>query len=89
MKKHDIDQLCRVFLKIGKSQEVLLVLKDLLTPDELNSVAERLQIFKLLVRGVPHRTISQKLKVSIAKVTRGSHALRRSKGHISRVLKSL
>lgn len=79
MNKQYMDELINVLMKIHKKEDMPALLRDLLTPSELQSVVERVQIFKMLKQGIPHRTISQKLKVSIAKVTRGSHAWQTSK----------
>lgn len=83
MKKEDyIDELYGLFLKVKSKEEVIFLLKDLLTPKERDSVAERFQIFKLLQKGVPQRKISQVLGISISKVTRGSHAYKISKSNL-------
>lgn len=79
MKKNHLDELCKLFTKINTKDQALVLLKDILTPEEIDSVCERLQIFKCLNKNMPHRAISKTLKVSISKVTRGSHALKKSK----------
>ncbi len=78
-----MDELCTILMKIHEKEDMPALLRDLLTPSELQSVIERVQIFKMIKQGIPHRTISQKLKVSIAKVTRGSHAMQISKSIIN------
>ncbi|TBR40966.1 transcriptional regulator [Marinomonas agarivorans] len=47
----------------------------LLTPNEINEMQRRLQIFALLKAGKPQRDIAKQLGVGIATVTRGSRAL--------------
>ncbi len=54
-------------------------LRDLLTDSELLEVANRLQIFEMLERGVPQRRIADILGVGIATVTRGSKVLKARK----------
>ena len=54
-------------------------LKALLTPNEINEMQHRLQIFSLLEQGVPQRDIAKQLGVGIATVTRGSRALKELK----------
>lgn len=54
-------------------------LKALLTPNELNELQHRLEIFSLLEQGVPQRDIAKQLGVGIATVTRGSRALKELK----------
>ena len=51
-------------------------LKALLTPNEINEMQHRLQIFSLLEQGVPQRDIAKQLGVGIATVTRGSRAFK-------------
>lgn len=80
MNQKHLTELSEVASKIRNKKEAELFLKDILTPKELTSVVERWQIVKMLMKKVPHRKISKTLKVSIAKVTRGSHAMRKSKG---------
>ncbi len=55
------------------------VLADLLTPQELISISERLHIVKALVQGIPQRTIAHTLHVSIGKITRGSRVVKYGK----------
>ncbi|MEJ2416384.1 MAG: Trp family transcriptional regulator [Exilibacterium sp.] len=52
-----------------------VALQSLLTPAEYSEISKRLQIFKLLRAGVPHRKIAETLGVGIATVSRGSRAL--------------
>lgn len=56
--------------------EMEQALRALLTPAEFSEVTKRLQIFKMLGRGVPQRQIAETLGVGIATVTRGSRALK-------------
>ncbi|MFA5829645.1 MAG: Trp family transcriptional regulator [Candidatus Gracilibacteria bacterium] len=84
MNKEYLDELCGLLLQAKNRQDILLLLQDLITPQELESISERLAIFKLLLKKVPHRKISEELGVSISKVTRGSHALKISKSAISK-----
>ena len=57
-------------LKSKKDMEDFL--QGILTPKELDEISARLQIVKLLKKGVPQHTIAEKLGVGIATVTRGS-----------------
>lgn len=51
-------------------------LRNILTPAELEEIAKRLQIVKLLIKGVPQREVAQKLGVSMGTVSRGSRELK-------------
>lgn len=57
-----------------------MLLNDLLTPQERDSLIERWQIIQLLHKGIPQREIAKKLGVSISKITRGSRVLQEGKG---------
>lgn len=63
------------------------LLQDLLTPKERESLAERWQIIKLLVSGIPQREIADRLGVSISKITRGSRVLQDGSGGFAKALK--
>lgn len=54
-------------------------LRNLLTPNELEEIARRLEIFKLLKQGLPQRTVAEKLQVSIGTVSRGARELKYGK----------
>lgn len=71
-----VGELVEVFLKNKTSSEMLDFLKGILTPKEFEEIATRLQIVKLLKKGLPHQEIARKLKVGVATVTRGSRELR-------------
>lgn len=54
-------------------------LHGLFTPQEIESIPRRLEIIKLLKKGVPQHEIAQKLGVGVATVTRGSKELKMNK----------
>ena len=62
------------------------LLTDLLTPEELASMAQRWQIIKKLSRGTPQRDIARSMGAGIATVTRGSRMLQNSQGGFRRVI---
>ncbi|MFH0770251.1 MAG: Trp family transcriptional regulator [Candidatus Peregrinibacteria bacterium] len=70
-----LKDLHRLFASIKSEKEAELLLHDILTPQELASVAERWQLIQELAKGTPQRTIAKKLKISISKITRGSRML--------------
>ena len=74
-----MEELAEVFLKLKSKEEVIEFLKGLLTPKELQEIPKRLQIVKLLKKGLPQREIAKKLKVSIATVSRGSNEIKRGR----------
>ncbi|MEA2118467.1 Trp family transcriptional regulator [Halovibrio sp. HP20-50] len=68
-------ELVRHLLAIDSPDAMDKALASLLTPAEYQEISKRLQIFKLLREGVPHRKIADTLGVGIATVSRGSRAL--------------
>ena len=71
-----IGELVEAFLKNKSKVEMLDFLKGILTPSELDELMTRLQIVKMLKKGLPHQEIARRLKVGVATVTRGSRELR-------------
>ncbi len=61
--------------KVGLSR----FLSGLLSPSELQELAKRLEIVRLLKQGLPQREIASRLGVGIATVTRGSRELKDGK----------
>lgn len=88
-KTQHFQELYRAFSKIRAPGEAEKFLQDILTPRELESIAERLQIVKLLAKGMPHRKIAQKLGVSISKTTRGSRVLQCGTSGFTLILKRI
>lgn len=70
-----LDQLVEVLLKIENRQEMYNFLYGLLSAKELEELPNRLQIVKMLKKGITQQEIAEKLKVGIATVTRGSREL--------------
>ncbi|WP_447556275.1 Trp family transcriptional regulator [Vreelandella sp. EE22] len=67
-------QLVRHLLGVDSAEAMDSALDSLLTPSEYQEISKRLQIFKLLSEGVPHRKIAEALGVGIATVSRGARA---------------
>lgn len=70
-----VGELIEAFLKNKTSSEMLDFLKGILTPRELDELSTRLQIVKMIKKGLPHQEIARRLKVGVATVTRGSREL--------------
>ena len=76
MNKKYFEELIDSFLKQKNSIEMRDFLFGILTPKEVDEISTRLQIVKLLKKGLPHQEIARRLKVGVATVTRGSRELR-------------
>lgn len=77
-------------IKTAAKDRALLheLLFDLLSPVEYKELAVRWQIVKMLEQGTPQREIAEKLKVSVATVTRGSREMMNKKGGFQQLLKA-
>ena len=82
-------ELYKLIAALGDEKETEMLLKDLLTPQELDSLTERWQEVQLLAKGIPQRDISERLGISISKITRGSRALQYGTGGFLTMLRRL
>lgn len=76
MNKKYFEELINSFLKQKNTAELRDFLFGILTPKEVDEISTRLQIVKLLKKGLPHQEIARRLEVGVATVTRGSRELR-------------
>jgi len=65
-----------VIADIKDARTALDFLKGILTPQELDRIALRWKLVKMLKQGVKQRAISAQLGVSLCKITRGSRELK-------------
>lgn len=86
--KH-LRDLFTLFASVKTEKEARSLLEDILTPQELDAVAERWQIVRALHSGKPQRTIARSLKLSISKITRGSRMLQYGSGGFQLFLKRM
>ncbi len=86
--KHYKD-LCALLASIESPKEADQLLQDLLTPQEIDALAERWQLIQLLAKGMPQREIADTLKISISTITRGSRALQYGSGGFKKFLEKL
>jgi TrpR family transcriptional regulator, trp operon repressor len=75
-----IIELYNLFSAIETRSEAKSILEDILTPQELESLAERWQEIQMLAAGMTQRDVAKKLGISITKVTRGSRMLQYGSG---------
>lgn len=79
----NLDEFINMLLETRGREEVRDFLYGILTPKELLEIPNRLQIVKMLKRGVSHHDIAGKLHVGVATVARGSREIQ--KGRFSNV----
>lgn len=73
-------ELCELLASIENPKEADVLLQDILTPQEIESIAERWQLIRQLAFGKPQRDVAKDLKISISKITRGSRVLKYGTG---------
>jgi len=73
------EELVNLFLKAKSKEEMRDLLRGILTPKELAEFSNRLQIIKMLKRGISHHDVAGKLGVGVATVTRGSHEIQKGR----------
>lgn len=71
----EMKELFQAVLALKTEQEAANFFRDLLTIAELDEFANRWQVVKLLMDGMPYAKIATKLNVSTATVTRVAHWL--------------
>lgn len=73
-------------MSIKDKKELEMVLKDLMTPQEIVEISERIQILKYLKQGLTQRDIAEKMGVSVTTVNRGSRILKYGEGGAEKVV---
>src|SRR5262245_36594836 len=76
----DLDDLAAAFLCLGNRDEAKRFLRDLCTLGELEALAHRWQIVRLLEEGRPYVEIAERVHTSTATVTRVAQWLRHGTG---------
>lgn len=71
-----VKELAKAIVSINDAKLAEAFLRNILTPADLEEISLRLQIFKLLFKGIPQREVAEKLGVSIGTVSRGSRELK-------------
>ena len=68
----EFKELAKLLASISSVQEMENLLMGLLTPKEREELPKRIQIVRMLKKGVPQHDIAQKLGVGVGTVTRGA-----------------
>ena len=86
---HALQDLYRLFASVRTTKESEMLLKDILTPQEVETIAERWKLIQALASGMTQRDVAKKCGVSISKITRGAHELQYGSGGFAHFLKKL
>lgn len=75
----ELQELIQALLKIKTEKEMQEFLEGILTPKELLEIPTRLQIVKLIKKGISQHEIAEKLHIGVATVTRGSKEIQKGR----------
>jgi len=70
------NKIAKEFTKLQTQSDIKNFLLGVLTPGEIEEISQRIEIVKLLKKGVSQHEIAAKLGVGVATVTRGSKELK-------------
>lgn len=72
-----LNDLVTTLLSMKNKEEMINLLEGILTPKELLEIPMRLQIVRMLQKGIPQHQIAKELGIGIATVTRGSKEIQK------------
>jgi len=75
-----IDQLCDAFLRLKTREDCYRLFEDLCTPNEIEAMAQRLEVAQLLHRGATYHEIVAQTGVSTATISRINRCLTHGSG---------
>ena len=82
----DVDELIGALLRIDDPDEAARFLRDLCTLGELEALTHRLQVARMVARGIPYAAVAEEIGASTTTVTRVAHWLRHGEGGYRLVL---
>lgn len=84
-----VEMLCEAFLSLRDGEECRSFFRDLLTPQELSTLAQRLQVARMLCEGCTYDSIRAQIATSSCTITRVSTELQYGAGGYRMVLARL
>ena len=81
-----VEQLADVLASIDEREAMLAFLRDVCSHNELSTLAQRLEVARLVDQGVPNAEVARRLGASTATVTRVAQWLRHGEGGYRAVL---
>ena len=72
-----IDEIAAVLAESDDQAQIAEFLRSILTGSEVKEISSRWELVKLLNNGMSQRKISEKLGLSLCKITRGSRELKK------------
>lgn len=86
MTNQNLLEISEIISKLNTAEETNIFLNELLTKSELDDVAQRWNILKMLSKKEAQRNISKALAVSLCKITRGARILKDESSIIRKIL---
>ncbi|MEI6773730.1 MAG: Trp family transcriptional regulator [bacterium] len=71
-----LSQVAKVLFSIQEEKQLRGCLEDILTPQEIIEIGERIQLCRELLQGKTQRGIAEKLGISVTTVNRGARILK-------------
>ena len=81
-----VKKLAQAFLSLKTESDTLNFLRDLCTLDELEELSTRLEIARMLGKGVSYRKIAERTKVSTTTVTRIAYWFEHGEGGYKNII---
>ena len=81
-----LSQVAKMLFSIQKEKQLRGCLEDLLTPQEIIEIGERIQLCSELLQGKTQRVIAEKLGISVTTVNRGARILKFGTGELKTLL---
>jgi TrpR-related protein YerC/YecD len=81
-----VEQLADALASIDEREAMLAFLRDVCSHNELSTLAQRLEVARLVDQGVPYAEVARRLGASTATVTRVAQWLRHGEGGYRAVL---
>ncbi|HLG19682.1 MAG TPA: Trp family transcriptional regulator [Bdellovibrionota bacterium] len=81
----DLRLLAKILMAPRNENEMIAFIEDLFSPGERQDLLERWRLVGLLLQGIPQRDVSEKLGVSLSKVSRGSRVVQYGRGAFAQV----
>ncbi|MDD3920202.1 MAG: YerC/YecD family TrpR-related protein [Eubacteriales bacterium] len=89
LRAKDVDALFEAILLLEDSEECYRFFEDVCTISELRAIAQRLEVAKMLHKGVTYQEIAQKLGASTATISRVNRSLTYGSNGYGLILKRL
>ncbi|HON12169.1 MAG TPA: Trp family transcriptional regulator [Chitinispirillaceae bacterium] len=82
-----LEEICLGIKECGDMETVLKFLREIFTRPELEDLALRWRLLKMLHNGIPQRKIASELGISLCKITRGAKLVRDSKSVVNSLIR--